>query len=74
LNTAFSVKSEASDPNSTNNSVTATTTVSPVSSSSSGGGGGGGCTVESDAQFDPLWLLVMISSVAGVVFQRVIRH
>jgi len=74
LNTAFSVKSEVSDPNSTNNSVTATTTVSPVSSSSSGGGGGGGCTVESDAQFDPLWLLVMISSVAGVVFQRVIRH
>ena len=48
------------------------TIISPASSSS--GGGGGGCTIKSDAQIDPLWLFIMIGSVIGVVFQRVIKR
>jgi Domain of unknown function DUF11 len=72
------VESAAEDPDINNNQtvlatavVSATTGLSPASSSS--GGGGGGCTIKSDAQIDPLWLFIIIGSVVGVVFQRVIK-
>ena len=72
------VESAAEDPDTTNNQtvlatavVSATTTINPASSSS--GGGGGGCTIESESQ-DPLLLFIIIGSVVGVVFQRIIKH
>jgi len=81
-NTA-SVASAAEDPDTTNNETVLvtdvvssegtgdeTTTITPSSSSS----GGGGCSIESDTQTDPVWLFIIIGSVVGVVFQRVIKH